>query len=209
MQIVQDEELLQKALLDLDMQSKFNVDCLKPILCSYKKGELLTGPHIRQQYLLFLVSGIVQIYGIGIDGRKIPVNLVKRGSIIGDVEFCNARNSNLFSEAVKDILCVGISVSEYREVLESDIRFLRFLLSTISSKVYLTSVSESPEISVEEKLLHYMKEECPETVMKGIEHATLRLRCSRRQLQRVLKDLCERGMIEKVGKGSYRLMEYE
>lgn len=207
MEIVHDKELLQKAILDLDMQSIFNVDRLKPILCSYKKGELLTGPHIRQQYLLFLVSGIVQIYGIGIDGRKIPVNLVKKGSLIGDVEFCNARNSKLFSEAVKDILCVGISVPEYRDVLENDIRFLKFLLSTISSKVYLTSVSDSPEISVEEKLLHYMKEECPGHVMKGIEHATLRLRCSRRQLQRVLKDLCEQGIIEKLGKGSYRLME--
>ena len=39
----------------------------------------------------------------------------------------------------------------------------------------------------------------------GMESATLQLRCSRRQLQRVLKKLCLQGKIEKVGKGRYRL----
>lgn len=33
----------------------------------------------------------------------------------------------------------------------------------------------------------------------------LQLRCSRRQLQRVLKKLCEENTVEKVGKGKYRL----
>ena len=209
MKILHDEKLLQRSIEELDLNSKFDITAVSPMLCRFEKGELLSGPHIRQKYLLFVVSGIAQIYGIGLDGRKIPVNLAKRGNVIGDVEFCNSRNSNLFSEVSKELTCIGISIREYRDVLENDVRFLRFLLSGISAKVYLHSVAEAPPISVEEKLLHYMQEECEDHVLNGIEHATLHLRCSRRQLQRVLKDLCEQGEIVREGKGIYRLAETE
>lgn len=205
MKVIYDEQLLQKAMLELDLYSKFQIQKIKPVLCMYEKGELLTGPHIVQKYLLFLVSGLVQIYGVGADGRKIPVNLVKKGTVIGDVEFCNARNSNLFSEAVREVLCIGIYIPQYREILENDICFLRFLLSSVSSKVYLTSTSDSPEISVEEKLISYMKNECSENILDGVEHAALKLQCSRRQLQRVLKNLCEQGQIIRMGKGKYKI----
>ena len=205
MKIVKDEHLLEKCVQDLNLESRFEISRVYPRLCLYEKGELLSGPTISQRYLLFIVSGAVQIYGIGYDGRKIPVNLARKGSIIGDVEFCNARNSNVFSEVMKETLCVGIPIQEARRTLENDIRFLHYLLSELSKKVYLTSISEVAAVSVEEKLLLYMKEECEKQTMRGVEHATMRLQCSRRQLQRVLSDLCERGEIEKTGKGAYRL----
>ena len=176
------------------------------MLCRCEKGELLSGPHIRPRYLLFLYSGILQIYGVGIDGRKIPVNLAKKGSVIGDVEFCSRKSSNLYSEVAKEALCVGIRITEYRDVLENDNRFLRYLLSSITKKVYLTSFTDTMPVSVEERLLQYMKTECPNHTLKGVEHATLALRCSRRQLQRVLKELCDAGEIRKEAKGTYRLV---
>ncbi len=206
MKIVHDEVLLQKAVVELDLKSKLNIAQVRPVLCKYKKGELLSAPHMHQKYILFIVSGIAQVYGIRLDGRKVPVTLTKKGDVIGDMEFCNSRNSNLFSEAIKDILCVGISISDHREVLEQDVRFLKFLLSTVSSKVYMTNVSESPIISVKEKLIHYMEHECENQILVGVEHATMRLQCSRRQMQRVLSELCEQGNIEKIGKGRYRLV---
>lgn len=207
MRLERDEKLLLKAVRELDLQNKFDIGKVKPVLCRGEKGELLSGPHIRQRYLYFLYSGTIQIYGVGFDGRKIPVNLARKGSVIGDVEFCSGRNSSIFSEVAKEVLCVGISTAEYRDVLENDNRFLRYLLSSLSSKVYLTSVSDVPAVSVEEKLLHYMERECPEHVLNGIEPATLALRCSRRQLQRVLKELCEEGRVKKTGRGIYCLTE--
>ena len=49
-----------------------------------------------------------------------------------------------------------------------------------------------------------MKRNAPAFELNGIEAAVLQLRCSRRQLQRVLKKLCETGQVEKTGKGRYR-----
>lgn len=205
MKIINDAERLQRSLQELKLDARFDVSRLHPRLCFYEKGELLSGPAITQRDLLFLVTGVAQIYGIGIDGRKIPVNLVRQGSMIGDIEFCNARNSNLFVEAMKDTLCVGFPIREDRGTLENDLRFLRYMLSELSKKVYLTSFSETPAVSVEEKLLQYMREECERGTLRGVEHAAMRLQCSRRQLQRVLSELCETGEIERIGKGVYRL----
>ncbi len=207
MKLIQDETLLQKALVELDMNSKLNIERVKPVLCCFEKGELLSGPHIKQRYILFIWSGNVHVYGIRLDGRKVPVTLSKKGDIIGDVEFGNSKNSNLFSEALKDVLCIGIPILEYRSALENDVRFLRYLIGSISSKVYMTNASESPIVSVREKLLHYIENECEGQILKGVEHATMRLQCSRRQMQRVLKELSDEGLIEKVGKGSYKFVK--
>lgn len=205
MKVIKDEALLRRCLQELNLPEHFDVDRLHPRLCRYEKGELLSGPNISQRYLLFMVSGVAQIYGLGLDGRRIPVNLAKKGSIIGDVEFCSGRNSQIFSEVLKEALFVGFPIALDRPALTNDIRFLRYLLEELSRKVYLTSVSETTAVSVEEKLLVYLREECEDHTLRGIEHATMRLQCSRRQLQRVLSDLCGQGEIEKIGKGVYRL----
>ncbi len=206
MKIIHDEVLLQKSIAELNLESVFDIRKMNPFLCSYAKGELLSGPHIRQKYLLFVVSGLVQIYGTSLDGRMIPVNLAQKGSLIGDVEFCNAHYSNLFSEVVREALCIGIPIADNRKFLDNDIRFLHYLLKVISAKVYLTSVQEVPAVSVEEKLIQYMQKECTGNVLKGIEHASMRLQCSRRHLQRVLKNLCGQGRIIKTAKGTYQLV---
>lgn len=51
MKLVRDEKLLQKAVRELDLGSKLDLDRIKPVLCRCEKGELLSGPHIRQRYL--------------------------------------------------------------------------------------------------------------------------------------------------------------
>ena len=207
MKPIKDPVLLADIVREMEIESKLDLEKVKMGLCKAQKGELLSGPHIRQKYIYILATGIVEIYGIGFDGRKIPVNLINRGSVIGDVEFCSKRNSNLFAEVKKEAICVYIPIEECREVLENDIRFLRWILSSISQKVYLTRVSEGTVISVEEKLLAYMREECEDCTLKGVEHAALRLRCSRRQLQRVLQKLSDERVIKKTGRGIYQLVD--
>ena len=208
MKTISSSPALAKYIKEFDMGNIIDLSAVHPVLCIYSRGELLSGPHIRQQYISFVASGKVQIYGIDQEGRKIPVNLVSKGALIGDVEFCREDSSSLISEAATDVTCVGIPTARNRKILEEDNRFLRFLLRSMASKVYLTGVEDEPVISVEKKLLHYLRTECPDHCLNGVEHASLRLRCSRRQLQRVLGELCDEGVIEKVKKGSYRLTDY-
>lgn len=58
----------------------------------------------------------------------------------------------------------------------------------------------------EEKLLEYLKWQ-PEHTLHHLEPACVQMHCSRRQLQRVLKELCGSGKVVKVGRGEYALAE--
>ena len=58
--------------------------------------------------------------------------------------------------------------------------------------------------SIEERFLYYLKYYCYGS-LKSIEEATNYLHCSRRQLQRILKKLCDEGKMIKEGKGKYKI----
>ena len=98
MRLIHDENLLQKALLELDIKSKLNIERVKPVLCRFDKGELLSGPHIKQRYILFIWSGNVHVYGIRLDGRKVPVTLSKKGDVIGEIKVKNAEKNRYYEE---------------------------------------------------------------------------------------------------------------
>ena len=58
--------------------------------------------------------------------------------------------------------------------------------------------------TLEEKVLLYLNEIWPSHQITSVNAAMVSLHCSRRQLQRVLKKLCDEGVLEKNGRGSYR-----
>lgn len=59
---------------------------------------------------------------------------------------------------------------------------------------------------LEERLLYHLKNECLHRTIIGMDDTAARLRCSRRQLQRVVKKLEEQGRLKKLRKGCYRLL---
>ena len=87
----------------------------------------------------------------------------------------------------------------------NDRRFLHALLRSFTQKFELFTAIHSESETVEEKVLFYLSQMCPNQEFKGVETAAFQLGCSRRQLQRVLQDLCAQQKIKKLGKGWYRL----
>ena len=49
------------------------------LLFSYEKHELIASPMARLEYLLFVVSGDVHIFGLHRDGGAFPVNIASKG----------------------------------------------------------------------------------------------------------------------------------
>lgn len=75
--------------------------------------------------------------------------------------------------------------------------------------IFMREIGGRPQVNrlyEEEKLLEYLKWQ-PEHKLHHLEPACVQMHCSRRQLQRVLKELCESGKVVKVGRGEYALME--
>ena len=121
------------------------------------------------------------------------------------MEFCGETSLPFLVEATKKVMCIELPLYDFKNILLNDNTFLRFLLRSVGHKMALFTESEASFSNLEEKLLHFLKYDCPDHQFQGVEATVIQLRCSRRQLQRLLKSLTERQIIEKKGKGIYRL----
>lgn len=174
-------------------------------LLRFEKGELLNHPLKPLNQFLIVVEGSVTIYNIPDDGCIRYVAIADRDTLLGDMEFSGAKGGISYTEAAQTVLCLAIPFQPNQSILEQDPIFLRFLLQQLARKLTLSftlGVSSQP---LEERLLHYLREERTDHALSSIHDAMLRLHCSRRQLQRVVQKLCQEGSLKKVGRGKYRL----
>lgn len=205
MRQIHDEQLLNSLLKQYQFEALFDTKNLPFRLYQYDRGEILNNIHDSTHYLQFLVKGSVKIYSIREDNSCYHVCLLKDFTLLGDLEFCGETSMTFLVEVTRRATCIALPLYDYHSTLLNDNAFLRFLSHSIARKLFLFSQSEATFSNFEEKLLHYMQFECPEQQFQGVEAATIHLHCSRRQLQRILKSLTERNVVEKVGKGAYRL----
>lgn len=174
----------------------------------FEKGEYLVAPGRRMDWLLFLVEGTVRIYGIRESGSLLPVDRLDSPALLGDLEFMEDGRSAFYAEACGKVICLALYVPAFRDALNRDLRFLHALLHAYADKIKLFSAMDLTAATIEDRVLLYMSTACPDHELRGIESAVLQLRCSRRQLQRVLQKLCAAGRVEKLGKGRYKLIDY-
>ena len=100
----------------------------------YEKGELLASPVEPLDYILFPVEGKAVIYGIRNDGTSFPISEIRKGDIIGDVEFTGSDEPVLFVEASKPVVCLAIDIKAYRKILMNDVTFLQTILASFAGK---------------------------------------------------------------------------
>lgn len=184
----------------------FDTPGLDFFLERFAKGEYLAAPGQPLQDLLCVVQGTVQIYGLRRDGSLVPVNLSRSPTLLGDMEFVNEGLAPFFAQARTEVLCLCLPLAPNRTRLAGDVRFLHRVLRSFADKLTFFSSVDLPAATTEERVLLYLRQSAPDHTLQGVEAATMLLRCSRRQLQRALKKLCEGGKIQKTGKGCYRLL---
>lgn len=189
-----------------NIRNFFDTPDLKFQAYCYEKGEYITVPDRQMDKILFLVEGTVQIYGVREDGSLSPINHIVSPTILGDLEFPNQAVTPFFTETKTRSVCLSLSTKKYREQLNCDLRFLHMLIQSYAEKLKIFSFADTVSTTLEERVLLYMKNICPLHEINSIEKAIFQLRCSRRQLQRVLKKLCDCGKIQKMGKGRYKLI---
>lgn len=202
-----DTEEIEYWLQKEQIRDYFDTPDLSFQICRYKKGEYITTPDTPVEDLLFVVRGTIQIYGIREDGSISPVNQSNSPTLIGDIEFSRQENPPFFASAKTDVTCIALSMRKYQKELNCDLRFLHMLLQSYGDKLELFTSIDVPAATTEERVLLYMKNICPSRELNNLEAAIHQLHCSRRQLQRVLKKLCDTGQIEKTGRGRYRLKD--
>lgn len=207
MREIQDEALLEEYLGRYQIRTLFDTQELPFILCEYAPGEMINLAHPVREYLKFVVKGTWDIYYDSSGGRR---QIIFRGDqfhLLGDLEFCTEYGSENWVEVRTTVHCVELPLTRLRETLLQDNRFLRFLLKSLSQKIIGASPVRDGAATLEEKLLYYLGHECPNHTITEVEQTAQLLGYSRRQLQRVLKSLTDRGALQKEAKGHYLLVD--
>lgn len=176
-------------------------------LVEFEKSEILNDPLQPHSCFYIIVRGSVSIYHLTEDGSIRYISKAASGTLLGDIEFSGAGNLSLYIEAAETVLCLAVPFRENQGVLENDPVFLRFVLGQLAAKLSLSAVMTASAQTLEEKLLVFLRKVQPNHAISSVNHALQPLHCSRRQLQRVLKKLCDEGLVVKTGRGCYRLKE--
>ena len=92
-------------------------------------------------------------------------------------------------------------------ILENDNRFLRFLIDTMAQRMTASMHIRSDMTTAEKALIGYLRWRCPNHAITNVSEAAFHMNYSRRQLQRVLKNLTDNGTLVRTGKGRYALRE--
>lgn len=206
MKIINDREQISQWMDRINIRDYFSTPDLKFCIYHYEKGEFITAPAKKMKELLFVAEGTVRIYGVRHNGTVSPITQQNAPMLLGDIEFVTGGTPLFFTEAMTDVICAALPMSEYEERLNSDLRFLHILLASYVEKLQNFTCVDALAETVEDRVLLYISTFCPDHELKGTEAASLQIRCSRRQLQRVLRKLCTEGKLKKTGKGRYKLI---
>ncbi len=207
MEHIVNSDLLGQILEQERILEHFTAKNLSFGLVKYSRHELLCAPGRPLQDLLFVVKGGVWVYGLREDGSTLSVSRGVGKTTLGTMEFTCRDLPVFYVQALDEVLCVALSLEKNRAALENDPVFLRFALSCLAQIIVNFTLIGHAEQSIEEKVLIFLHTIQPDHTLHSINEGLLQFHCSRRQLQRVVKKLCEEGKLEKLGKGKYRLTE--
>lgn len=206
MKPIQDQTEIERLLREHSIPDIFDTKGLSFLGFTYQKGEMICSPLNPAEYILFLVQGSAQMYDLREDGTKLPVAHIADEAVIGDMEFITGCPTGFFVEAAEDSICLALPRERYAAQLHQDLRFLHWLLKEMTEKFIHGMGVEIAPATLEKKVLQFFEKETAGEI-SAVETLLFQLRCGRRELQRVLKKLCDDGQLERLGRGHYRLTE--
>ena len=207
MELIRNRKMLESLLERHRITSFFRNSDLPFALYQFEKGEYLDSELDPSQHLIFPVSGTLRILHIRPDGTQDQIASGKQFTCLGDMEFASGKITPYLVEIMSPCMCIVLPLRGIRGRLENDPVFLRFLLGQLAEKIDVSTASKALPRSLTERLDFYIRTQCQDNTLKGVEKAASALACSKRQLLRILKQLCKEGKMVKTGHGSYKLLQ--
>ena len=178
-------------------------------LCRYAQGELLASPFTKSRFLQFVVEGSITLYGMPeeetVTGIETPSY---RAAVIGEAELFDPDFPTSFVEARTEVYTLALPLEAYRERLMNDKLFLRFCYRTFTQKLSHATAPEQA-LPLREQMMKYIGKADPEEPIRDLTHLAFLFHTSTRQLSRVIRTLCEEGVLERSRKGVYRIRKQD
>jgi len=205
MREIRDPQLLEHYLKKYHIRSFFDTPNLPFRLYEYAPGEMINIVHPMDISIKFIVEGVFDHYKIQEDGTPYLIAHCDGFGFMGDLAFCGRMPPGRYQEVIETVRAVELPLEQMRPVLENDNRFLRFLLDTMAQRMTASMHIRSDMTTASKSLIAYMRWRCPNHTITNVSETAFHMNYSRRQLQRVLKELTEQGILLHLGKGRYIL----
>ena len=171
------------------------------------KGEMICTKGERPERLYFLVQGKLKIYTTLPNGKSLLLRFSTPLALVGDLELVNGKEAMNTVESVSKSLLLGISYRALQNTYAENPKFLHFMLSQVTHKLYTFSNLSSLNMlyPVESRFASYLLSTMGQDESSSEEIQTSKLTeladmlgTSYRHLNRVVQDLCNRDIIRKV-----------
>ncbi len=176
-------------------------------LMEYDPGEIIAAPWCEPPYFQIVSSGSLSIYYIRDDGSRYSLSSGGANYIIGEMNLFTGAKDNVYAEASDRLVTIAADSRLYRDRLLNNLCFLRFIASVMADKITVITKMDASTSTLSERIMNYIRFKCENQTLRGVEKTAFALHCSPRQLQRLLNELEQQGLIQKIGKGSYQIRE--
>ena len=206
MKKIKNEKILETYLSRYQIRNLFSDSDLPFELYTFERGETINNILDGSRYIQFVLDGVIRITHVRDDGTVVSISEITELTILGDIEFAHPHISPYLVECVRKSTVIALPLQTCRKKLENDPVFLRNLLGSVAAKFEAMSLAETSGRDLKEKVLYHLRSVRHDHMIRSVSRTASELQCSSRQLLRILKKLCAEGILEKTGKGSYRLL---
>lgn len=206
METINDPKRLSRCIEDLHIRELFGTELPRFLLLHFSPGDYLSTPFSPSSYLQFVVEGDLLLYDMPDESNTITIQTTyNEVNLLGEMELLDSSFIPFFVEARSDVYTLAIYLDQYREQILNDPVFLRFICRTLSHKL-AGAVRASSNTPLKERVCASLRYAEPGQQFGGIAELAASIGVSSRQLLRVLKALCDEGILEHEKKGQYRIL---
>ena len=174
-------------------------------LAAYEAGEFISAPWGQQTLFQIVCQGELSIYYVRDDGSRYSLAQGGAAYCLGEMALFEPNDATVFAQAATEVLCLAFSVAGNEENLLANNQFLRLICRNMSDKLLAATMCDAVSSSLSERVWNYMQFKCENGILKGLEKTAFQLHCSERQLQRIMNGFQSKGMVKKIGKGTYQI----
>lgn len=192
------------------IESVFNEQLLPHLtLCTFEQGDLICSQGEAAEHLYVLVKGKVKVYTTSAEGKTLILSFKTPLEVIGDIEYVRGTDILNTVEAVSSVQMIGVHHRWLKKYGSGHAPLLQFLLDIITQKFYVKSTSLSFNLMhpVEVRLASYLLS-VSQIRTDGLKDAANLIGTSYRHLNRVIRQFCTDGLIER-GKGGISVTNRE
>lgn len=168
-------------------------------LRTYEKDNFILMSGSNEKNIYFFLDGVAKVTLFSKDGEEMLLELIKPFDIFGDVEFMLGNEISYNVQAIEKSILFELNSNN----INKNPKFYKLLAKTLAIKLAKISekYSKNQLLGTKEYVLNFIKENKSyvSSSLKYNEMAKL-VGLSERQLRRVLNELSEGNLIEKVGK---------